>query len=106
MNVPRDYRMSRTLKLKDMLGVFVMTILMLMIPFIAMRFSKDVDWQLSDFVIMGILLTLTGTAIVYSARKIRRENVRLAFIITILITFALTWGELSVGIFGTPFAGD
>ena len=98
--------MTKSIKSKDVVSIFAMTTLILTIPLIAMRSSKVGDWDLADFVIMAALLVLAGLAIVYASRKISKANVRLAIIVAIVITFVLTWGELGVGIFGTPFAGN
>ena len=101
-----DYEMSNPIRPKDIFGVFIMTITLLLIPFIAMQSTKQVDWQAFDFLIFGALIALAGLAIMYIARKISRASIRNAIIFAIVITFVLTWGELGVGIFGTPFAGD
>lgn len=80
--------------------------ILLLIPLIAMQFTSEVDWNLQDFVIMGILLFATGLGIDFSLRKIGSSKNRLIAIGAILIVFFLIWAELAVGIFGTPFAGS
>jgi uncharacterized membrane protein len=35
----------------------------LAIPLVAMQFTNEVNWKLSDFVVMGALLSITGIAI-------------------------------------------
>lgn len=91
---------------KDIASVFVVVAAILMIPLMGMQFTTEVRWDLSDFAIMGILMTGTGLLIVLAARKLRNANYRAAVIVALLAAFLLVWAELAVGIFGTPFAGS
>ncbi len=79
---------------------------LLLIPFIAMQFSTEVVWTASDFIIMGILLLLTGLGIDLVLRKVSSTQNRLLISGIILAVFFLIWAELAVGIFGSPFAGS
>ncbi len=89
------------------LTVIVLTIaLILCIPLIAMQFTNEVNWNLADFVVMGILLLGTGLLCELTYRKIKHNDYRLVIIAIILIALFLIWAELAVGIFGTPFAGS
>ena len=78
----------------------------LSIPLIAMQFTKEVKWDLADFVIMGTLLLITGLGIEMVTRKIKSFNLRLIITLAILFLLFLIWAELAVGIFGSPFAGS
>ncbi len=78
----------------------------LLIPFIAMQFSKEVVWTASDFIIMGILLLVTGMGIDLVLRKVSSTQNRLIISGIILAVFFVIWAELAVGIFGSPFAGS
>ncbi len=78
---------------------------LLLIPFIAMQFTKEVNWSASDFIIMGVLLLLVGSGIEVVRRKNIKSTRRLIYIAMIVISFLLIWLELAVGIFGTPWAG-
>ena len=79
---------------------------LLMIPFIAMQFSSEVVWTVSDFIIMGILLLVTGLGIDLVLRKVSSSKNRLIISGIILAVFFMIWAELAVGVFGTPFAGS
>ena len=81
-------------------------VLLLLIPLVAMQVSEQVNWSLSDFVIMGILLLLLGIAIDYTIRKFSSPQKRVLLVSLIIIVFLLIWAELAVGVFGTPFAGS
>jgi len=78
----------------------------LTIPFIAMQFTREVVWDALDFTVMGTLLLITGVAIEMALRKFRSVQSRLLVCGIILIILFLTWAELAVGIFGSPFAGS
>lgn len=80
--------------------------ILLLIPFIAMQFTDEIDWTISDFVVMGILLLSTGLLCEFILRIVVRKKYRIALCVAILVGFLLIWAELAVGIFGTPFAGS
>ena len=80
--------------------------LLLLIPLIAMQLTDEVNWSFFDFVIMGVMLSITGLAIGIIIKKIKYYKYRNIFITIIVMIFLLTWAELGVGLFGTPFAGD
>jgi hypothetical protein len=76
------------------------------VPFVAMRFTSEVNWTAIDFVVAGVLLFGTGLAIEFALRMIRGFWSRAAACAVILFGLFLVWAELAVGIFGTPFAGS
>jgi len=79
---------------------------LLLIPFIAMRFTKEVNWSRFDFILMGILLATTGLVCEYVYRKITNPKIKIAVIVGIVILFLLLWVELAVGIFNSPISGS
>ncbi len=80
--------------------------LLLLIPFIAMQFTSEVNWSPLDFVIMGILILTAGLICETVIRKVKDHNNRIVFCVVILAVLLLLWAELAVGIFGSPFAGS
>ena len=80
--------------------------LLLIIPLIAMQLTDEVEWSLFDFIIMGTLLLITGLMGEIIFKKVKRYKHRVILYIVVIIIFFLIWAELSVGIFGTPFAGS
>ena len=80
--------------------------LLLLIPLIAMQLTNEVNWSFFDFIIMGVLLAITGLLIGIILQKVKNSKNRLILIITIVMMFFLIWAELAVGLFGTIFAGD
>ena len=80
--------------------------LLLSIPLIAMQLTDEVNWSFFDFIIMGIMLSITGLALGIIIKKIKYHKYRNIFIAIIIMIFLLIWAELAVGLFGTPFAGN
>lgn len=74
------------------------TALILSIPLIAMQFKNDVNWSLSDFIIMGLLLFGMGFLFVHIARVTKSKYRTLIAIGVVLLTLYI-WAELAVGIF-------
>jgi hypothetical protein len=95
-----------TLKNKRLGAIMLSVAILLLIPFIAMKFTGEVAWSLSDFAIAAVLLTGTGLLCELVLRRISRTGYRIALCVALLTILALVWIELAVGIFGTPFAGS
>ena len=91
---------------KRLAGILLTVAFLLSLPLVAMQFTTEVDWKLSDFVIMGTLLLGTGLLCELVIRKVKKIEYRIAICIVILLVLFLIWAELAVGIFGTPFAGS
>ncbi|WP_300439427.1 hypothetical protein [Christiangramia sp.] len=94
------------MKTKNLSIILMAVAGILLIPFIGMQVSNEVDWSSSDFVIMGILLFLTGLAINFALNKFKTLKSRIIACAVILLILFVIWAELAVGIFGTPFAGS
>ena len=78
----------------------------LSIPLMAMQFTEEVNWTISDFLVMGILLFTTVFTIDFVLKKFKTLKSRLILIVGIVVLLALVWAELAVGIFGSPLAGS
>lgn len=91
---------------KRLFIILITVPLLLLIPLIAMQFTNEVMWDETDFIVMGMLLLAVGLATEIVLRKVRGSKKRLFWIAVILFLFILMWGELAVGMFGTPFAGS
>ena len=92
--------------IKGLAIVMLVTACVLLVPLAGMQFSDEVQWTLSDFVIAGGLLALIGSLYVLAARLLRRPLHRAIVGALLGLILVLTWMELAVGIFGTPFAGS
>jgi len=91
---------------KRLVGILVTIAFILIIPLVAMQFSEEVTWTLSDFIVAGVLLLGTGLVCEFILRKVKKKENRIAFCIGIFAILLLIWAELAVGIFGTPLAGS
>ncbi len=81
-------------------------LLLLLIPLFGNIFSKQVNWSLFDFIVMGFLLGLTGLSIHFIIEKLRNKTFKIVTIIFALIIFIMIWVELAVGVFGSPITGS
>lgn len=86
--------------------LFSIPFVLLSIPLIAMQFTKEVNWTLSDFLIMGILLFATVFTIDFVLKKVKTFKSRLILVVGIVALLILVWAEMAVGIFGSPIAGS
>lgn len=84
----------------------ISVVLLLLIPFIAMQFTTQVNWSVFDFLVMGILLLSTGLTCEILSRKIISKKFKIAIIVSVIILFLLIWAELAVGIFNSPISGS
>lgn len=80
--------------------------IILSIPLIAMQFTNEVKWNLTDFVAAGSLLLITGLAIEIVIRSVKTITYRNILFAIILLILFLVWAEMAVGIFGSPIAGS
>ena len=81
------------------LKVILISMGLLLIPFIAMQFTDEVNWGIGDFFIMGIMLSTPGISIQFVFNKIDSQPKRIILISIIIVFFLLIWAELAVGIF-------
>lgn len=72
---------------------------LLLIPAVAMQFTREVDWAPKDFITMGAMLAIACGAFEVAVRMIRSTTGRGLAGIAILGIFLLVWVELAVGIF-------
>lgn len=91
---------------KRLVGFMLICALLLLVPFIAMFFTNEVNWKLSDFIIAGGLLFGTSLITDFVIRKVQNVNSRIAILLLIGIALFLIWIELAVGLFGTVISGS
>lgn len=98
--------MNMTIQNIRVAGIFVVTAFLLLIPFVAMQFTAEVNWKPLDFVAAGVLLLSAGFACELILRFVKGVGMRIAALALVLLVLLLVWAELAVGIFGTPLAGS
>jgi len=93
------------MKKNSIIRVIIGTSIILSVPLIAMMFTDEVAWDLSDFIVIGSLLLGAGLGYEFTANKVDRRY--RGVIAVVLAAFLLIiWMELAVGLFGSPFAGS
>lgn len=80
--------------------------ILLLVPFVAMQFSTEVNWTDGDFAIGAFLLFSTALLIEALLRIFLKTSHRLIAAGIVLFALVLIWAELAVGLFGTTFAGN
>lgn len=98
MNTARNSRIMRN---SMFAWIAVATCCLLLIPLGAMQFSSEVKWDVTDFIVMGLLLFAAGALFVLAARKAPHKY-WLALGVVVAAAFFYAWAELAVGIFTTP----
>jgi len=88
------------MKNKNIIRIAIVTAFILLIPFLAMQFTDEVDWSLFDFVAFGALLFGSGLAYELIARKAGHRAYRAAIGVALAAAFLLVWINGAVGIIG------
>ncbi len=86
-------------KNKRLIIILLAVAILLLIPLIAMQFTNEVNWTLSDFIAAAVLLLSAGLVAEFVMRKVKNNSLRIAICVALLIMLLLVWIELAVGIF-------
>lgn len=76
--------------------------LLLLAPWVAMRFTHDVAWTVGDFIVFGAMLLTACVAFEMAMRMARVPSYLLASLVAIGAAFLLLWANLAVGIVDEP----
>jgi Kef-type K+ transport system membrane component KefB len=76
------------------------TAAILLVPWVAMRFTDEVVWGVGDFLVAGILLFGTGLTHSVAARRANDALYRIAVGVAVGSALLLVWVNLAVGIIG------
>ncbi len=85
---------------KNIIRIALATAVILLVPLVAMQFTDEVNWDLSDFIIMGAVLLGIGFTYELVARRSRSTMYRVAFGVGLAALFLLFWMNGAVGIIG------
>ncbi|MDP8905531.1 MAG: hypothetical protein M3N29_09535 [Chloroflexota bacterium] len=85
---------------RSIVRMVLVVALMLMLPLLAMHFSDDVVWSLSDFAVAGALLLATGLMYQFAARKAHNFAYRAGVAVALGAGLFLVWVVLAVGAIG------
>ncbi len=91
---------------KRLIIILAVVAILLLIPLVGMQFTTEVNWDVLDFAIMGMLLLGTGLLCELFMRIVSSIQGRIIICCAVLLLFFLSWAELAVGVFGTLFAGS
>jgi hypothetical protein len=81
--------------------VALVTAVILFIPLVAMQFTNEVNWSVSDFLIMEVLIFTTGFSYMLLTRLTSNIIYKAAVALGIASTFLLIWANLAVGLIGS-----
>jgi hypothetical protein len=74
---------------------------LLLLPLVAMQFTTEMDWDETDFLVMGAMLFGACGAFDLAARMTGDSAYRAAVGVAVVGTFLLIWINLAVGIIGS-----
>jgi hypothetical protein len=86
---------------QSIIAVALVTVLILIIPLVAMQFTDEVKWDAPDFVVMGALIFSTGMGFVLITRSSPNVAYRIASGLTFGAAFLMIWANLAVGLIGS-----
>lgn len=75
--------------------------LLLLLPLVAMRFTNEVNWTISDFVFAGLLFGSVGLAFEFIVRKSGSLAFRLGAGLAVVGAFLTIWVNGAVGMIGS-----
>jgi len=75
----------------------IVTVLILLLPLVAMQFTSEVNWDILDFIVMAGLCFTFGSLFVVVLLVAPQKRVLIG--ITLAALFVVIWAELAVGIF-------
>jgi hypothetical protein len=73
---------------------------LLLLPLLAMQFSREVNWNGSDFAVMGFMLLTACATYEFAVWLSSNIAYRAAFGIALVASFILVWLNLAIGIIG------
>lgn len=88
------------MKTKDLLIIALFPLAVLAIPLVAMEFTREVNWTLSDFVAMWFVLTIPTFLFRLLVTRPQPWTYKLGAAIAVVTGFFITWVNLAVQIIG------
>lgn len=74
--------------------------LLLLLPLVAMQFTREVNWTASDFVFAGVLLGAVGLAAELTVRRTQVPAYRAGVGLALAAGFLTVWADAAVGLIG------
>jgi hypothetical protein len=92
---------ARRLGSRGRMAIWGAAAFLLLLPLIAMRFTREVNWDETDFIVMGAMLFAACGAFELAARMSGDTAYRAAVGVAVVAAFLLIWINLAVGIIGS-----
>lgn len=73
---------------------------LLLTPLVAMQFTDEVNWNLGDFIVFGLMLAVAGGLVELAVRARGSLAYRAGVAVAVGTGFLMTWANLAVGIIG------
>lgn len=86
---------------RQILYIVYATVALLLVPFVAMQFTTEVNWTAFDFLVMGFMLLSAGLAYVLISKLSDNLAYKAAVGIAVLAAFLLVWINAAVGLIGS-----
>lgn len=80
---------------------WIVAAFLLLLPLVAMRFTDEMDWDETDFIVFGAMLFGACGAWELAARMTANIAYRAAVAVALAAAFILVWMNLAVGIIGS-----
>jgi len=74
--------------------------LLLALPLVAMRFTDEVSWTVSDFLFAGLMIGLVGVTFELAVRMTANSAQRAAIAVALAAAFLTIWANGAVGMIG------
>lgn len=92
---------------RSIIGIAIVTVLILMVPLVAMQFSDEIDWKVGDFIVVGALVFGTGLSYKLLTRNAPNITYRAAISLALGTALFMVWANLAVGLIGSgPHPGN
>lgn len=76
-------------------------VFLLLLPFLAMQITTEVDWSASDFVFAGVLFASVGLAFEFIVRRSSNFAYRCGAALAVITAFLTIWVNGAVGMIGS-----
>ena len=83
---------------KNIIRPLITTVVVLLVPFVAMQFTHEVAWGLGDFLIMGALIFGGSLLCELAVMRIKPRWQQVATCVAIAVAVLLVWLQLAVGV--------
>jgi hypothetical protein len=80
-------------------GLWGVIAALLLLPLVAMQFTREVAWDSADFAFAGVLLIGAGLLFELAARATKRLSWRLAIAAVLTLAVLIIWADAAVGVF-------